>query len=459
MKQNSDFVTSWGERTSYGVYFVGQLFFYVIVTAFLQLYMTDIGIPAAVVGGVFIIAKIWDAVNDPIFGVIVDKVNLKKGKYIPWVQLSSILIPISTVIMFAVPSSLGLQLKIIWIFFAYLLWDTSYTLCDVPIYALATAMTDVMKERNSIIIYSKLFGLIGGLIALIAIPLAYPQIGWPATVIIIAILGMAAMLPVGYIAKERIKGTEKEITVKELLTYLVKNKYLLIFSGTIILGSLSSTGGAVMNYAAIHCFGGPQWISILALAGAVPLLASVFLVQKVISRFNKFFVYNVCAGISLAGSVIVYFTGYTSAAALPIFFTLYVAKGLLGGMAGPISTMIVADCAEYGTYKTGDRAQGMAFSIQTFTAKLTAALSGAVCMFVLGYAGFVAGEGAPQSPETIKTIWFLFTAAPAITGVIALVLMVRFYKLRDKDVEVMARYNKGILNREEADAAMSQRYS
>ena len=95
-KKSINFVTGKFERFSYGLYFLGQLIFFGIITGFLQLYLTDSGIPATVVGGIFAVAKVWDAVNDPIFGVFVDKINLKKGKYIPWVRISTFLIPLTT---------------------------------------------------------------------------------------------------------------------------------------------------------------------------------------------------------------------------------------------------------------------------------------------------------------------------------------------------------------------------
>jgi sugar (glycoside-pentoside-hexuronide) transporter len=456
MKKNNDYVTSSVERLSYGAYFIGQLFFYILVTNFLQLYMTDIGIPAAVVGGVFIIAKIWDAINDPLFGIIVDKVNMKKGKFIPWVRLSTILIPISTDFMFATPSTFSVQVKIIWALFAYLFWDTSYTLCDVPIYALATSMTNVMKERNTLLIYAKLFGFIGGLIATVFVPIFYPAIGWTWTALILSVIGIAIMTPVGYIARERHEASgEESPTIKSLLRYLVRNKFLLLFSGVVIIASVTNTTSAVMNYAAIHCFGGPRWIMIIAATMSAPILISIPLLQFLITKCEKYLIYTVSLGVSLASGVLMYFAGYAS---LPLFFALLVLRSFFSTMNVSLSTIFTADCAEYGSWKSGERAQGVAFSIQTFTAKLIAAVSSAVCMFILALAGFVEGEGAVQSEKTVKAIWFLFSAAPAITGVISLALMILFYKLRDKDVQIMAKFNAGEISREEAESSMSRVY-
>lgn len=113
-RTKTNYKTGSGERFFYGFYFFGQLIFYTIIMDFLHLYMTDSGIPAVVVGGIFMVAKLWDAINDPIFGVIVDKTNMKRGKYIPWVRLSTFLIPATTILLFAVPVNVSVQVKAIW---------------------------------------------------------------------------------------------------------------------------------------------------------------------------------------------------------------------------------------------------------------------------------------------------------------------------------------------------------
>ena len=119
MKKHADYQTKPFERFSYQFYFVGQLISYGIMTSFLTLFMTESGIPALVVSAVLIVAKVWDAVNDPLFGVVVDKSHLKGGKYLPWVRLSTVLIAVTTVLAFAMPQTLGVPAKTAWILLAY----------------------------------------------------------------------------------------------------------------------------------------------------------------------------------------------------------------------------------------------------------------------------------------------------------------------------------------------------
>jgi Na+/melibiose symporter-like transporter len=99
---------------------------------------------------VALITKVWDAINDPIFGMIMDNVNFKKGKFLPWLRISVIAIPVATILLFTIPTGIPMMAKIIWATLAYMLWDTAYTLCDVPIFGIVTTMTIDQKERISL---------------------------------------------------------------------------------------------------------------------------------------------------------------------------------------------------------------------------------------------------------------------------------------------------------------------
>jgi len=95
------------EYISYGAYFVGQNIFYFLIFSYMNIYFTDVGISALAVAAIALAVKIWDAVNDPIFGGIVDKVKFKKGVFLPWLKISLVGIPVTTVLLFAIPANNG----------------------------------------------------------------------------------------------------------------------------------------------------------------------------------------------------------------------------------------------------------------------------------------------------------------------------------------------------------------
>ena len=136
------FQSSVPERISYGFYFFGQNVFYILVLNFLQIFLTDQSVTAAAPASIFLVSKIWDVVNDPIVGVIIDRSKPKGGKFLPWVRFLIIPIAVITILIFAMPSALSLTAKIVWTAIAYLLWELAYTLCHAPAYALTTAITE-----------------------------------------------------------------------------------------------------------------------------------------------------------------------------------------------------------------------------------------------------------------------------------------------------------------------------
>lgn len=182
-----NFLTSGGERFSYGLYFFGQNIFFIFLYLYLSVYLTDVGIPALTVSAIALAVKVWDAVNDPLFGGIVDAVKLKKGKFLPWLRISLIAIPIATILFFAIPSGVPLIVKIIWSVAAYVLWDTAYTICDVPIFGLVTVMTDNQNERTTLMAIGRVTAMIATVIVYMGVPSVRAAIGgWLPTTIVLA---------------------------------------------------------------------------------------------------------------------------------------------------------------------------------------------------------------------------------------------------------------------------------
>ena len=120
--------------------------------------------------------------------------------------------------------------------------------------------------------------------------------------------------------------------------------------------------------------------------------------------------------------------------------------------------MLIADTVEYGTYKTGTRAAGISFSLQTFTAKLKNGLIGTVILSSLALVGFIEGENVVQPAGVADGVWALFCLLPAAGFAIALIILMTFYKLRTKDVQVMSQYNNGQITREEAEEKLAAKY-
>ena len=155
---DSSWHTGAGERFSYYTYFFGQNAVYNLVSTLLTTYLLFLSIDSAKSGIVILAVKLWDAFNDAIFGVLFDKVKFKSGKkYLPWLKVASIAVPISTVLLFLIPSDSPESIKLAWLAVAYVIWDTAYTICDVPIFGLVTGMTENLNERTALMSYKSIY--------------------------------------------------------------------------------------------------------------------------------------------------------------------------------------------------------------------------------------------------------------------------------------------------------------
>ena len=208
------YMTTFKERLSYWTYFIGQNIYYNITAAFISTYLAMQGVNLAKVAIVLLIVKIWDAVNDPIFGFIFDKVKFKNGqKSLPWLRISTALIPIVTIILFSIPSALGETGKLVWFGVAYVLWDTVYTLTDIPAYAMLNTMTDNLPERNTLLSVNRVFSGAGVLIYGVVLPILISEnVGMSASLAIatLSIFSALTMVPLSLNCKERNYKPEEE---------------------------------------------------------------------------------------------------------------------------------------------------------------------------------------------------------------------------------------------------------
>ena len=202
------------ERKSYYSYFTGQNIFYALISSCLTTYFAFIGVNPITIGGVMLAVKVWDALNDAVFGVVFDAVKFKSGhKYLPWLRISLLLIPITTILMFSIPKGAGEITKIVWFAITYLIWDTVYTLCDVPIYGIITVMTDNVDERNSMMSYKSIWGGVGGFVAPAVVAfLVSEKVGsnYAVAVIICSLVALVTMTPACKNLSERNQLPEEE---------------------------------------------------------------------------------------------------------------------------------------------------------------------------------------------------------------------------------------------------------
>ncbi|MDR3276975.1 MAG: MFS transporter [Treponema sp.] len=443
--------TSRGERTVFGVYGIGLNIFFVLVNTFLQqYYLINAAVPAELVAVIFFIVKIWDGLNDPMFGVIVDRARLKGGKYLPWMRLSTFTLPLMVCLLFLVPVNMPVWVKGAWLLLGYMLTDAASTMTEVPYFAITTAMTGNPRERAQIIGTSRIIGTLPAFVVLF-IPSLYAAIGWHLTVAIFAVFSMLTMLPGCFMLKERYSSRSEGVPeLKDILRYLKSNKYLLLFFGSAILYGLANTSGGVTTLFAIYNLGGDEQITPLLIISFIPSILAIVAVKALINKFDKLHILLFTHLVTVITSALLYVTGWGNFA---LFAVLVALRGFSTGAHTALFFLFTPDFVEYGAYKTGVHAEGAAFSIQSFASKCINAISSASALLILGAFGFVEGS-ATQSAGVQEGIWLLFALVPVIGSLMQTGLLLGFYKLRDKQVAIMAQANHGEISRETAEGLL-----
>ena len=446
------------EYVAYCLFFLGQNLLWGYA-GYIETFLTDIGIAAATAAAILIIPKLWDAVNDVLFGYIVDRHMFKNGqKFMPWVRIGTSAVGITTVALFAIPASMSSGGKVAWFLIAYILFDLCYTILDAPAFAVTTVMTSNVQERTGIIAGGKLWSMVGGVVSTVLIPMIRPKLGWLTACIVFVVVSIILMIPMLFTVKERhseeVLATENP-TFKEMLKYLKSNKYLIFVLLAMLLLGLSSVEQKMAIYMGRICLGQENMATLVAAGVAVSVIAVSAIVPVLAKRWDKFDV--LCAGLAFAivMDVITFFVGYGN---LIVALILIMLKCTGLGFWQVIIYMLIADTVEYGTYKSGTRAAGITFSLQAFIAKLKNALIGTIVLLSLSAVHFVEGENAVQPAGVAEGVWGLFTLLPAAGFTVALIILLLFYKLRSKDVQTMAQYNNGEIGREEADALLAEKY-
>ncbi|HQA06295.1 MAG TPA: MFS transporter, partial [Clostridiales bacterium] len=292
-------------------------------------------------------------------------------------------------------------------------------------------------------------------------------VSFTLTVIMLSVVSFFTMLPICIYGQERNYHPEKEeenFSFMLMFKYLIKNKYLLIFYSGYFFCAALNTMGAVTLFASYYLFGSSIFSLLVGALTIAPSLIIALVLPKINKKIDKFVLLIWCNIISVVLGLITYFVGYKNVVA---FIILTVLRSAPLSAASFLNFLFTPDCAEYGQYKTGIDAKGITFAIQTFSAKITGAISSSLAMFLLGLFKWIPVTASDfeelqrlniqQPPEALSGLWITFILVPTIGTIIGIILY-SFYKLNDKDVQIMAKYNAGEIDRETAESMLSRKY-
>lgn len=417
------------ERLSYAGFFLGQNIIYVIPFQFLTYFYTEfVGLSLADTAVLLLLAKVWDAINDPIMGAVVDKCNFKKGKFLPWLKVVTYILPISLVLMFVNVGGPYI-LKLIYAYFTYLIFDMVYTISDSPLFSLSTVMTNIPYERDKLMAYGRLSAAVAAVTSAVFMSIKI-SIGWTLTVVVYCLVSFIVMFPLQFTAKERVKYQNSEdITFHKIFQYLFKNKYLLIYFAGYMGIEITNTLQIIAVYFANSNLGDESMYTIIMAVVIVPVVLIAPFLPILIKLFGKKKLTVVSSVIAIVLSVAQYYIGYGN---LGVFLAVAAVRIIFMQLPMMLYGMFTADCIEYGAYITGERTAGMAFSLQTFMTKLGGALANTLCLVILAAYGYVE-KTQTQTTSALEGIWVILCLVPA-AGYLVMIIVMAFYKLDEKEV-------------------------
>ncbi len=438
------YATSTFERFSYGGFFFGQNIIYILqLQYFSDFLINTVGFSTATVMALLAASRVWDAVNDPIMGAIIDKVNFKKGKFLPWIRVSTFLIPFFLLMMFVNPNSImGASApgwaKLGFSFLALLLWDLSYTLSDAPLFSLATAMTPHLYERDKLMSHGRLAAALAA-ISSAAYPMLLQPLGAFGTVAIYCVIALLFMLPVSFAAKERVYHRPNDFSFFEVFKYLFQNKPLLIYYIGYFAVSATNTLQSFAIYFARGNLGNEGIATPIMAVSIVPVIIITPFIPSLISRFGKKNLTIFSSIVAIILCVAQYFVGYRN---LIVFMAVCAVRVVFMMIPLIVYGMFTADCIEYCDAKTGKRTEGISFSLQTLVTKLSGSVVTVIGLAVMSAFGYVEQLESFQPERAQDGIWIVMSILPAAGYVVMLIIMLFFYKLRESDVQAMIDANQ-----------------
>ena len=482
------------ERNMYLIGLMGQNVIYNIIATGMTFYFQSvIFIPAIAISVIMGVARIWDAINDPMMGTIVDRTRTKWGKCRPYLFFVPAIVMVTTFLTFvnkqySVANDAKTNTLIIaWAAISYILWGMTYTAGDIPIWGITSLMTESEKDRASILSWARIVAGIAGAFTLLTIVPISQSVGasftaggmsqkdglqWGFIVVcgILTVIG-SLMFQCAAFAKERVvqpsdehKGFIDNVKImwackpfrRILISGVLKAPMQLLLGVSMTLmsyyyGDNGGAGQSYMTYMAI--LGGAMFGSQFIVMGFVP---------KLCEKFEKRTVYNastVVGVIPFTAIFVMYLidgTGLYKTHWVVIMALMFALAGAGMGASTVMQSILIADCVDFDEHRTGYRPDGVFFSGQSFITKLGAGISSFIQGIVFAMVGFSGDAVAacnellansPASDYMFATapefesyrfgMFFLMSIPTAVACVISILPMMKYEITNKKHKEIM----------------------
>ena len=437
---------------AYGLGAVGKDMVYALSASYIMYYYQDIlGLSATFVGFILMIARVFDAANDPFMGVVVAKTNSRWGKFRPWLFTGTILNAFVLYALFAAPAVSG---KALMIYFAvmYILWGVTYTMMDIPFWSMIPAVTSTIKDRENLSVVGRTCAGVGYALINVFTVMAVSKLGggiertgFRLFALIIAILFVIFILFTCFTIREQKEENMQTTSVKEMFKALFNNDQAIVTVVTIVLiNSALYITSNLLIYFFKYDIGGTTWkdaYTLFTSVGGISQILGMMVVYPILrSKLSNTIIFKLGLCLAIFGYAFLLalcLLGYSSVLTMLMVpgVMIFVANGILT----VLTTVFLANTVDYGEVKTGHREESVIFSMQTFVVKAASGLAVFITGVSLDLIGLTSKDGLGEGISTFSSpllgLRLLMTILPMIGLVLALVLFTRKFILTDEKAE------------------------
>ncbi len=442
-----EYKTTWREKIFYGVGAVGLDLSYGMFYSFLSYYLSSVlGLKEAFLLLLTPIARIWDGINDPMMGTIVDNTKTKHGKYRPWILIGAIC---NAVVLFLLFTSFGMSGMPLYIYIGvmYILWGMTNTMADIPYWSMVPSFTSDPKDRNMVSTVARTFSGLGQGIITVATPIILPMLssgmttdkGYSASgfsrwagICGIALVIFSLICVLSTKEKNVVYGEKKKFSFKQIFKVITHNDQLIVF---MVFAMLSNAGWYLTSGTAVYYFtdvlGDPTKQSTFQMIGAVGSVLGLVVIPVLSKWFSKKTIYQISLVVTMLGYVLMYVLGPVMGNALLLSVAYILSStGIASMFVG--QTIFLADIVDYGEYKNGERNESITFSMKGFLQKMAYTIQTIILFGGLGLMNYneqITSATKEINEPTKAAIGFIAFGAPAILILLSLIVFSTKFKL------------------------------
>ncbi|MBR6478872.1 MAG: MFS transporter [Lachnospiraceae bacterium] len=453
------------EKATYGFSAVGKDMVYMLSATYVLYYFQDIlGVNAIAMGIILLAARVFDAFNDPIMGVIVAKTNTKWGKFRPWLMIGTLTNAVILYLMFAAPPALDGKGLVAYAAVTYILWGVTYTMMDIPYWSMIPAFTKSGKEREGLTTLARSCAGVGSALVMIftmkivhAIGGNNERVGFKWFALIVAILFVVFITICCLAIKEKSTVDMESPSVGQMFKALVTNDQAMTVVIAIVLinTSIYITSNLVI-YFFKYDFGGTEWYNSYTLfnmfGGGIQILSMMILYPLLRKKFSNIRIFYITLTSAIIGYATLFAIAFINMSNVYILFVpgffIFAANGVLQ----VLTTVFLANTVDYGELKNGRRDESVIFSMQTFVVKLASGIAifaASICLSINNLSNSDTTE-AEQVIDFAKDVSasaklglrMTMTILPVFGLIIAITVFARKFILTEEKVEEIAQQLK-----------------